>query len=224
MDALISLYILNRALQLGIPRVGVARMVLNVSIEGLLGAAPFLGDLFDVVFKANRRNYVLLNSYLAQPRRAAWNGLAIPAGHPACRDCCGSAADLVLELAHPSFGVMPSQTPVRLLKISTRRLAGHAAASSSSASWLVKSSVPCVFGAAFAEAWKVKLLSASMVNAFICSPCQRLGRAVTTVIPLVRRNIKQILRMVLKKFRLMEVNRGKGGVVPFSMDPTKRAE
>jgi hypothetical protein len=38
MDALISLYIVNRALQLGIPRVGVARMVLNVGIEGLLGA------------------------------------------------------------------------------------------------------------------------------------------------------------------------------------------
>jgi len=67
--ALISLYIVNRALQLGIPRVGVARMVLNVGIEGLLGAAPFVGDLFDVVFKANRRNYILLNHYLAQPRR-----------------------------------------------------------------------------------------------------------------------------------------------------------
>jgi hypothetical protein len=69
MDALISLYIVNRALQLRIPRVGVARMVLNVGIEGLLGAVPFVGDLFDVVFKANRRNYLLLNSYLAQPRR-----------------------------------------------------------------------------------------------------------------------------------------------------------
>jgi hypothetical protein len=69
MDALISLYIVNRALQLGIPRAGVARMILNVGIEGLLGAAPFVGDLFDVVFKANRRNYVLLNNYLVQPRR-----------------------------------------------------------------------------------------------------------------------------------------------------------
>src|SRR5437660_187851 len=58
MDALISLYIVNRALQLGIPRVGVARMVVNVGIEGLLGAVPFIGDVFDVVFKANRRNYI----------------------------------------------------------------------------------------------------------------------------------------------------------------------
>ena len=69
MDALISLYIVNRALQLEIPRVGVARMVLNIGIEGLLGAMPFIGDVFDIVFKANRRNYVLLNSYLAQPQR-----------------------------------------------------------------------------------------------------------------------------------------------------------
>ena len=68
MDALISLY-MNRALQPGIPRVGVARMVLNVGIEGLLGAAHFFGDLLDVVFKANRRNQVLLNRYLAQSRR-----------------------------------------------------------------------------------------------------------------------------------------------------------
>src|ERR1700734_2366015 len=69
MDSLISLYIANRALQLGIPRAGVARMVLNIGIEGLLGAAPFIGDLFDIVFKADRRNYVLLNRYLAQPKR-----------------------------------------------------------------------------------------------------------------------------------------------------------
>ena len=69
MDALISLYIVNRALQLGIPRVGVARMVLNIGIESLLGAVPFIGDLFDVVFKANRRNYLLLNRYLSQPKR-----------------------------------------------------------------------------------------------------------------------------------------------------------
>jgi hypothetical protein len=35
-------------------QVGVARMIRNVGIEGLLSAAPFIGDVFDVVFKANR--------------------------------------------------------------------------------------------------------------------------------------------------------------------------
>ncbi len=69
LDALLSLYIVIRAIQLGIPRVAIARMLVNVGIEALAGAVPFIGDLFDVAFKANRRNYQLLKSHLSQPRR-----------------------------------------------------------------------------------------------------------------------------------------------------------
>ena len=68
-DALVSVYIVWRAIQIGIPRVTITRMVLNVGIEGILGAAPFLGDLFDVIFKANRRNYELLRTHMTQSRR-----------------------------------------------------------------------------------------------------------------------------------------------------------
>src|ERR1700760_2380955 len=57
LDAIISLYIVGRAVQLGIPRVTIARMVLNVGIEAIGGSLPFAGALFDTVFKANRRNY-----------------------------------------------------------------------------------------------------------------------------------------------------------------------
>lgn len=68
-DALISLYIVLRAMQLGLPRVALARMTVNIAIEGIAGAVPILGDLFDIAFKANRRNYELLRSHLAQPAR-----------------------------------------------------------------------------------------------------------------------------------------------------------
>ena len=68
-DALVSLYIVVRAIQLGISRVAIARMLVNVGIEALAGAVPFVGDLFDVVFKANRRNYQLLRRHLSQPER-----------------------------------------------------------------------------------------------------------------------------------------------------------
>lgn len=71
LDALISLYIVIRAIQLGVPRVTVARMLVNVGIEALAGAVPFIGDLFDVVFKANRRNYQLLKNQISQPRRSS---------------------------------------------------------------------------------------------------------------------------------------------------------
>jgi uncharacterized protein DUF4112 len=66
-DALVSIYIVGRAIQLGIPRVAIARMLVNVAIEGLVGSVPFLGDLFDVAFKANRRNYQLLRNHLSRP-------------------------------------------------------------------------------------------------------------------------------------------------------------
>lgn len=69
LDALISVYIVVRAIQLGIPRVAIARMMVNIAIEGLAGAVPFAGDVFDVVFKANKRNYELLRSHMVQPGR-----------------------------------------------------------------------------------------------------------------------------------------------------------
>jgi hypothetical protein len=68
-DALISLYIVYRAIQLRIPRVAVARMLVNVAIEGLAGAVPLIGDLFIVGFKANRRNYQLLKRHLSRAHR-----------------------------------------------------------------------------------------------------------------------------------------------------------
>jgi hypothetical protein len=68
-DALVSLYIVHRAIQLGIPRVSIARMVVNVGIEGAAGSVPFIGDLFDIAFKANRRNYQILRNHMTASRR-----------------------------------------------------------------------------------------------------------------------------------------------------------
>lgn len=68
-DAIISLYIVWRAVQLGVPRVTLTRMVMNVGIETAAGTVPFVGALFDTVFKANRRNYQLLRSHINEPGR-----------------------------------------------------------------------------------------------------------------------------------------------------------
>ena len=37
-----------------------ARMVANVAIEVVVGSVPVMGDLFDIAWRANRRNYALL--------------------------------------------------------------------------------------------------------------------------------------------------------------------
>lgn len=67
---LLSGYIIREAAALGVPRSILARMALNVAVEGLAGMLPFAGDLFDAAFKANQRNVRLMNVYLDAPRRA----------------------------------------------------------------------------------------------------------------------------------------------------------
>ena len=68
-DALISLYVVVRAIQLRIPRVTIARMLVNIGLEAGIGAIPILGDLFVIGYKANRRNYQLLREHLLDSRR-----------------------------------------------------------------------------------------------------------------------------------------------------------
>jgi len=53
----------------GVPKVILARMVLNVAIETAVGAVPIVGDLFDIAWRANRRNYRLLEGSVAAPGR-----------------------------------------------------------------------------------------------------------------------------------------------------------
>jgi hypothetical protein len=62
---LVALYIVALAGKVGLPRVTVARMGLNVAIDMLFGSLPLVGDLFDVYYKANLRNAALLRERLA---------------------------------------------------------------------------------------------------------------------------------------------------------------
>jgi hypothetical protein len=60
---LISLWMVKEAHALGVPKHVVARMIGNVAIDGVVGAMPLLGDVFDVMFRANRRNMKLLREH-----------------------------------------------------------------------------------------------------------------------------------------------------------------
>jgi Domain of unknown function (DUF4112) len=53
----------------GVPLITIARMVANLAIEVVAGLVPVLGNLFDIGWRANRRNYHLLEHSLAAPRR-----------------------------------------------------------------------------------------------------------------------------------------------------------
>jgi hypothetical protein len=64
-----SCIIIFAAWMRGVPYVTVARMVANVGIEVVVGSIPVLGDMFDIAWRANRRNYALLAGTLAEPRK-----------------------------------------------------------------------------------------------------------------------------------------------------------
>ncbi|RLQ88590.1 DUF4112 domain-containing protein [Notoacmeibacter ruber] len=52
----VSLWIVNEARKLGIPGHKLTRMLGNVGLDYVIGAVPIVGDVFDAVYKANRRN------------------------------------------------------------------------------------------------------------------------------------------------------------------------
>jgi len=78
-----SLFIIWHAAKLRVPRVVIARMVLNALIDSLVGAIPVLGDLFDFAWKASAWNLALLERH-AMPgtpaRRSDWFFVALCVG------------------------------------------------------------------------------------------------------------------------------------------------
>jgi hypothetical protein len=63
-SAAISSWLIHEARRLGAPWWLIARMIWNVAVDGVIGIVPIVGDAFDVVWKANRKNIALLTKYL----------------------------------------------------------------------------------------------------------------------------------------------------------------
>ncbi len=74
LGAMASWIIILAAWLRGVPRITLARMLANVAIETIIGTIPILGDAFDIAWKANRRNYALLERSIgAVPSYGATN-------------------------------------------------------------------------------------------------------------------------------------------------------
>ena len=73
---LLSLVIPVAAWIRGVPYITLARMAVNIGIGVLVGTIPIFGDIFDIAWKPNRRNYRLLRLHLGEPRRHTWRDWA----------------------------------------------------------------------------------------------------------------------------------------------------
>ena len=63
----VGAWVIGEAARFGIPRVVLARMVVNLVIDLAIGAIPFLGDLYDFAFRSNSRNLALFRRHALEP-------------------------------------------------------------------------------------------------------------------------------------------------------------
>jgi len=73
-DYAISAYLLIAMVRNGASSRVVAKMILNITIDGLVGMIPVLGNVFDFFYKANRKNLVLAVEHFEEGKHqgSAW--------------------------------------------------------------------------------------------------------------------------------------------------------
>lgn len=98
-----GLYIVWIAIQRGAPAVMVARMLINLAVDAVIGSIPVAGDLFDFAFRANRKNLALLER--RGPRRRS------------------SAADWLIVIGAAVLFVAAAALPIWLVVVALRALA-----------------------------------------------------------------------------------------------------
>jgi hypothetical protein len=72
-DAVTALFgsvIIFHAYHLRLPRIVQLRMLINIVIDVAIGIVPFFGDVADVFWKSNARNFALLEHYAGTDRPA----------------------------------------------------------------------------------------------------------------------------------------------------------
>ncbi len=64
LTAVMGLYIVWEARNLGLPKWKIARLAGNVVFDSVVGAVPVVGDLFDSLFRSNTRNLKIIKRHL----------------------------------------------------------------------------------------------------------------------------------------------------------------
>lgn len=64
---LMSVSLLITAVRMNVPKRVLARMIVNIGIDALIGVIPAIGQVLDFVWKANSKNMALLERYAVMP-------------------------------------------------------------------------------------------------------------------------------------------------------------
>lgn len=69
----VALTLLRTAMRRGVPRVVMARMLVNIGVDTMVGLVPVVGDVFDLLWRSNTKNLALLerHQHELEPRSRA---------------------------------------------------------------------------------------------------------------------------------------------------------
>lgn len=65
--AIFGAWVISEAARFGIPRIVLARMVVNLLVDLAIGVIPFIGDIYDIVSRSNTRNLELFRRHALDP-------------------------------------------------------------------------------------------------------------------------------------------------------------
>jgi hypothetical protein len=68
LTTMVSVVIVGRALQNGVHRSAILRMLMNLGIDTALGSVPIVGDVFDATYKANVKNMKIYRESMSGTR------------------------------------------------------------------------------------------------------------------------------------------------------------
>lgn len=70
----ISVYLVIAMIQNGASGRAVAKMIVNITLDAVIGIIPIAGQLFDFVYKANQRNLILATEHFEEGKHqgSAW--------------------------------------------------------------------------------------------------------------------------------------------------------
>jgi hypothetical protein len=64
--ALISSVLIAQGARMGVPKIVLTRMAVNVFVNTVVGTVPIFGDIFSIYFRSNVKNYALLQKHANQ--------------------------------------------------------------------------------------------------------------------------------------------------------------
>lgn len=71
-SAMVSIFLLTRSAQHGVPNFVLARMAMNVVINAILDEIPVIGDGISIFFRSNKLNYELLQKHAGTRQPSTW--------------------------------------------------------------------------------------------------------------------------------------------------------